>query len=121
MSLAPIYFQFSDKKSALLAVDTLQEVGFTAGVLEQRHPEHTSVIHVLVDRADLASALEIVQAHGGQLCETEDAAEQEVYTNAYSLDSLPGAASRSQPEEEQQKQFDPSEQDYDHFSAGVHL
>lgn len=88
MSLAPIYFQFADKKSALLALDTLQEIGFTAGMLEHRHPDHLPTLHVLVDRADLTSALEIAQAHGGQLCETADTVEPEVYTSAYGLDSL---------------------------------
>lgn len=158
MSLAPIYFQFPDKKSALLALDTLQEIGFTAQMLEHRHPDHRPTLQVLVEGADLTSALEIAQAHGGRLCETEDTLEPEVYTSAYGLHGLPipahtvnedlpeaylageGGADTDDPRgrtleealEDVAKNaaaqaadtsgpFDPSEDDYDHFSAGVHM
>lgn len=150
MSLAPIYFQFLDKKAALLALDTLQEVGFTADLLEHRHPEHKPTLHVLVEKADLTSALEITQAHGGMLCETGHMSEPEVYTSAYGLEGLRIPAhtvvedlpetylsgsdaslaeaerlvarnAKEQASEDDANQFDPSGEDYDHFSAGIHL
>jgi hypothetical protein len=154
MTLAPIYFQFPDKKAALLALDTLQEVGFTADMLEHRHPEHRPTLHVLVEKGDLTSVLEIAQAHGGQLCETADTLEPEVYTSAYGLDGLripahtvtedlpdsylagsddPHGTSLEEAErivarnaaeqalEGEEERFDPSGDDYGHFSAGVHL
>lgn len=119
MSLAPIYFQFIDKKSALLAVDTLQEIGFRAGMLEQRHPEHKPTIHVMVDHADLTSALEVAQAHGGELRESAGLEEPEMYTSAYSLDQVPRLSRTGDDEEEQR--FDPSGDDFGYFDAGVHM
>ncbi|MDF2935133.1 MAG: hypothetical protein K0Q90_506 [Paenibacillaceae bacterium] len=86
--LAPIYFQFSDKKAALLALDTLQELGFTGQMLEHRHPEHKPVLALTIRQGDLVAALEIAQAHGGVLLETADQPEQEVYTNAYGLGGI---------------------------------
>lgn len=86
--LAPIYFQFADKKSALLALDTLQELGFTGQMLEHRHPEHKPILQLTIRQGDLVAALEIAQAHGGVLMETSASAEQEVYTNAYGLDGI---------------------------------
>ncbi|WP_438447775.1 hypothetical protein [Gorillibacterium sp. sgz5001074] len=136
MSTAPIYFIFPDKKAALLALDTLQEIGFRADMLEQRHPDHKPALQVLVDRGDITSALEITQAHGGRLCETQETQEPAVYTSAYNLDGiripahtvtedLPesymngGPAAAEDPED--REVFDPSGDDYDHFSAGVRL
>lgn len=135
MSTAPIYFIFPDKRSALLALDTLQEIGFRADMLEHRHPDHKPALQVLVDRGDLTSALEIAQAHGGQLCETEDTQEPAVYTSAYNLDGiripahtvtedLPEEYMQGGPDrapEDDRDVFDPSGEDYDHFSAGVRL
>lgn len=88
--LAPIYFQFADKKAALLALDTLQELGFTGQMLEHRHPEHKPVLALTIRQGDLVAALEIAQAHGGILLETAERPEQEVYTNAYGLGSEEG-------------------------------
>lgn len=135
MSTTPIYFQFSDKKSALLALDTLQEIGFRADMLEHRHPEHKPTLSVLVDRGDLTSALEIAQAHGGRLCETADTLEPEAYTSAYRLDEVPIPAHMvtedlpehymqggpSDPGGDEEDLFDPSRDDYNHFSPGVRL
>jgi hypothetical protein len=135
MSSAPIYFQFSDKKSALMALDTLQEIGFQADMLEHRHPEHKPTISVHVERGDLTSALEIAQAHGGRLCETAETLEPEVYTSAYSLDQIPIPAhtvTEDLPERymqggqgaaagDDEDIFDPSNDDYNHFSPGIRL
>lgn len=138
MTTAPIYFQFTDKRSALLALDTLQEIGFRADMLEHRHPEHKPTLQVAVDKGDLTSALEIIQAHGGRLCETKDTMEPEVYTSAYDLDNIPIPAhtvTEDLPEyyleghdrgpgdtgNNEDDLFDPSRDDYDHFSAGVRL
>lgn len=140
MSSAPIYFQFTEKKAALLALDTLQELGFTADLLDLRHPDHKPVVQVGVEKGDLTSALEIAQAHGGILLKSEQFGEEPaVYTSAYGLDEVPipahlvnedlpesymngGAAPASEPAVGGQRSgFDPSEDDYDHFPAGIQL
>lgn len=122
MKPAPIYFRFSDRRSALLAMDTLQEVGFDTEILPQQHPDHHSILEVDVVKADLTSALEIAEAHGGALCESGTyGREHDVYVSAYDLDQAPVVSASSTGRDPEEHLFDPSEQEYDHFSAGVHL
>lgn len=139
MDNAPIYFQFTDKRSALLALDTLQELGFRADLMDHRHPDHKPIVQVGVDKEDLTSALEIAQAHGGTLLKSEEfGREPAVYTSAYGLETVPipahlvnedlpesylnGSSPVSEPATgEQSSGFDPSEEDYDHFPAGIRL
>lgn len=137
MTTSPIYFQFTDKKAALLALDTLQEIGFMSSMLEHKHPEHKPTLQVIVDRGDITSALEIAQAHGGRLCDTAATQEPEVYTSAYDLSGIPIPAhtvTEDLPEQymrteayeaevaaEERDVLDPSGDDFDHFSAGIRL
>ncbi|UUZ82950.1 hypothetical protein LJK88_02755 [Paenibacillus sp. P26] len=101
-------------------------------------------LHVIVDRHDLTSALEIVQAHGGEYTEGPGAADEaDTYAMAYDPDGMiPIPAhtvnedwSDSEPDlsasdyvnkssgayGDENIKFDPSEDDYDHFDAGVHM
>lgn len=139
MATAPIYFQFTEKKAALLALDTLQELGFTASLLDHRHPDHKPVLQVNVEKGDLTSVLEIAQAHGGTLLKSgQFADEPAVYTSAYDLGAVPipahlvnedlpeaymsGRIPASEPATGVQRSgLDPSEGDYDHFPAGIRL
>lgn len=136
MSTEPIYFMFPDKRAALLALDTLQEIGFRADMLEHRHPDHKPALQILVDKGDITSALEIAQAHGGRLCETKETQEPAVYTSAYDLKGIPIPAhtvTEDLPEPYMRgdgpdveirgddEVFDPAGDDYNHFSAGLRL
>lgn len=139
MSSAPIFFQFDEKKSALLAMDTLMELGFRADLLDHRHPEHIPTLQVDVERGDLTSALEIAQSHGGTLCDAGTYGEEaEAFDSAYNLGAIPipahtvtedlpdgylsgdpGAATVTGPHDD--GLFDPSEHDFDQFPAGIRL
>lgn len=139
MSQAPIHFAFPDSASAAIALETLSELGYHAHKAEEAgHPG----IRLYIDQNDLTSALEIAQAHGGTLLETDEAgARSETYNAAYDVDAVPipahvvnedwpesyftsaeaaaiGAADESGAAP---GTFDPSGDDYDHFSAGVRL
>jgi hypothetical protein len=118
MNNLPIYFQFNEKKPALLAFDTLQELGYEVEWLTHDHSEHRPTLMLNVEHCDLTSALEIAQAHGGSLVEARQSeSEQEVFTSAYGLDDIAIPAHVIVDDD----QFDPSEREYDHFPAGVHL
>src|SRR5690242_3568309 len=86
MSSTPILFQFSSQDAALLAQDTLEELGYRVS----RHSDASRpTLHVIVDRHDLTSALEIAQAHGGELTEGIGSyREDEAYTLAYDPDGM---------------------------------
>lgn len=136
MRSAPITFRFPDGRSALLAFDTLQELGFHVELLEEGHSRHPQ-LQVNVEKGDLTSALEIVQAHGGNLKETQDSGtESEVFDSAYGLDGIPIPAhtvtedlaeeylhSGAHPDAESghEEYFEPSAEDYDRFPAGIRL
>jgi hypothetical protein len=118
MNSVPIYFQFNEKKPALLAFDTLQELGYEVEWVTHDHSEHLPTLMLNIDHCDLTSALEIAQAHGGTLVEArQSSAEHEVFSSAYSLEDIAIPAHVVVEEE----QLDPSESDYDHFPAGVRL
>lgn len=70
MSHVPMVFQFPDARSAALAYDTLSEIGYHVHRAEQGGQ---AVVQVFVDHSELTSALEIAQAHGGDLRSAEDA------------------------------------------------
>lgn len=133
-----IMFQFDDRRSAYLALDTLDELGYRAhlGGSDER-PE----VHVEVDHNDLTSALEIVQAHGGNLREeATTGATHDTFAEAYDLDAVPIPAhvvNEDWPESYREpgreaaptgdgavddaEIVDPSAETYDHFSADVRL
>lgn len=145
MTGAPIFFEFENEKSARLAQEMLEELGYPTGI----HDETTRpTLHIQVERNDLTSALEIAQAHGGSLKEMEGfATESETYAMAYNeADYIPipahfvnedweetyatnldgglpdtGAAAGESDSGNGAEVFDPSEDDYSHFDAGVRL
>lgn len=80
-----ISFQFSDSKSALLAFDTLQELGYEP-VLEDA--EQTK-LHIHIEDVDITSALEIAQAHGGTLLDHAEMTETACNDYAYRMDLIP--------------------------------
>jgi hypothetical protein len=84
MQEASITFQFPDFKSAVTALDTLEELGY-----ESSHHETScgNVVHIHMERNDITSALEIAQAHGGALME-QATPENEIYQSAYSMDAI---------------------------------
>ena len=141
MSSAPIFFEFENEQSAALARETLEELGYQAGMhTEMRHP----TLHIQVDHSDLTSALEIAQAHGGMLVEqTYGATESDTYAMAYEEadyiripahvvnedweesyaagTAVAGTEAASSADGAAGQAFDPSGEDYDYFDAGVHL
>src|ERR1700731_3608879 len=89
MRSVPIYFQFNEQKPALLALDTLQELGYEVQWLSHDHSEHKPTLMLNVDHCDITSALEIAHAHGGILVETrQSSAELDMLTSAYSLEDI---------------------------------
>ncbi|TNJ65853.1 hypothetical protein FE784_13105 [Paenibacillus hemerocallicola] len=139
MSQAPIYFEFPDSAAAAIALDTLTELGYHAHATGQ---EGKAGVQLYIDHNDLTSALEIAQANGGNLLDTDTTpAETESYSMAYDLDSVPipahvvnedwpesyytsaggGTIGSADENGADPDLFDPSGDDYDRFSAGVRL
>lgn len=77
-----IMFDFADDKSALSACDTLQELGYEPMMHEGNR------VHIHVEGSDLTSALEIAQAHGGELVEQSTITSGAITNTAYSLDAI---------------------------------
>lgn len=140
MSSAPIFFQFDSEETAALAQDTLEELGYGVG----RHSEtEKPMLHVIVDRGDLTSALEIAQSFGGKLIEQGGAPdESRTFDMAYDMDgmipipahvvnedwddryadvSASAFVNKSSGAYNDEGELDPSGDDYDHFDAGVHM
>ncbi|NDI35164.1 hypothetical protein [Chengkuizengella sediminis] len=77
MDKKPIIFEFEDRRSAFLALDTLEELGYEVfyhGDLSK------PTLHIHIEKNDLTSALEIIQAHGGTM--VEKASDESNYINA---------------------------------------
>jgi hypothetical protein len=112
-----------------MARELLQELGYDPVM----HGE--SRMHIHVDGGDLTSALEIAQAHGGQLVEQADIAEEAVTNTAYSLDAITipahvvnedwidaeDAHNRDDDATHGNDEFLPDAGDYNHFSGDVHI
>jgi hypothetical protein len=135
----PIFFEFEQEREALLALDTLEELGYKPNLLQDEKP----TLHIHVDAQEITSALEIAQAHGGRLVERKQAqTESEAYAMAYDLegsiripahtvnedwpDGYANATASSLRDadavpSEEEAAFDPSADDYNHFDAGVRL
>lgn len=136
-SFVPIFFEFDKERDALLALDTLEELGYKPELLggERR------AVHIHLDAQEITSAIEIAQSHGGRLVDhPQTQSEPEIYTMAYDLEGgirIPAhtvnedwsdsyavtTASRdidAVPSEEEAA-FDPSADDYNHFDAGIRL
>ncbi|EPY05442.1 hypothetical protein PAALTS15_19793 [Paenibacillus alvei TS-15] len=80
-----IRFRFSDPAGARLAFDTLEELGYTPAYDSASETE----LHIHVDKRDLTSALEIAEAHGGQLLEEASMTEMSVMDQAYGMNYIP--------------------------------
>jgi hypothetical protein len=124
MSGIPIYFQFTDRRAAFQAFDTLQELEYKVDWFTHDHSEHLPTLRLDVEQCDLASALEITQAHGGVLVElNEGHKELDVYTSAYGIDSIaiPAHIITEDVNEDvlDGDKMDPSADGYDHFPAGI--
>ncbi|WP_281890248.1 hypothetical protein [Paenibacillus sp. YYML68] len=142
MSSKPIFFQFATDKDAYMALDTLEELGYSVSMhTEAKQP----VLQVVVDRHDLTSCLEVSQSHGGCLLETHQGErESDVYALAYHTedgmipipahlvnedlaDSEPVTSASaymnrsSGAYNDDHSEFDPSGDSYDGFDAGIHL
>lgn len=140
MTSTPIFFEFNTNKEAYLALDTMEELGYRVSMhTEKANP----ILHLIVDRHDLASALEIAGACGGNLIDTEQSlSEQQTYAMAYDSDSVipipahlvnedwtdsepalstSAFSNLSSGAYNDHIKFDPSNDDYDGFDGGVHL
>jgi hypothetical protein len=133
-----IFFEFNQERDALLALDTLEELGYSPSLLN--HTEKPT-LHIHVEDQDLTSALEISQAHGGKLVEKNDSnAETEVLSMAYDLEGSiripahvvnedwtdayangPNYLTSDALPSEEEAAFDTSADNYDHFPPGVRL
>lgn len=86
MSSEPIFFQFKEDADTKLALNTLEELGYQAGVFDY---EGKATLHVHLDNQDIASALQIVQSCGGNLVEVSRGEEIKLYDEVYSMDTIP--------------------------------
>ncbi|NBI30107.1 hypothetical protein [Chengkuizengella marina] len=77
MDKKPIIFEFEDKRSAFLALDTLEELGYEVFYHDDLSKP---TLHIHIEKNDLTSALEIIQAHGGIM--VENAGDESKYINA---------------------------------------
>jgi hypothetical protein len=75
-----ILFHFPDARSAFLAFDTLEELGYEPVIEAERVPPS---VHVHLHKCDITSALEIAQACGGRLADQQPMAETSLYDDAY--------------------------------------
>ncbi|WP_240647415.1 hypothetical protein [Paenibacillus nanensis] len=125
-------FDFSDNRSAELARNLLQELGYDPVM------HNDTRMHIHVDGNDLTSALEIAQSHGGQLVEQSAIKDEAITNTAYALDgiTIPAHVVNEDwvDEEERQQQmhnhdgagkygedeFRPDPEEYNHFIGDVH-
>lgn len=69
MNHASILFQFTDRRSAFEAFDTLEELGYRPTYsADETKPQ----LHIHFNHSDVTSALEVAQAHGGTLVEQQE-------------------------------------------------
>ncbi len=138
MSESVIAFDFPDRRSALSAFDTLEELGYSPVYQHEKAGERPNV-HIHLSRNDLVSALEIAQAYGGTLLEQQSGAvsESAVFSSAYSTDAVlipahivnedwsedyaAGSAEGAGHPLTGLSGVDPSPEAYDHFDAGIRL
>ncbi|MDD9271058.1 hypothetical protein ACFPES_28825 [Paenibacillus sp. GCM10023248] len=134
-NFVPIFFEFEKERDALLALDTLEELGYKPELLEGER----STLHIHLDDQEMTSALEIAQAHGGRLVERqpEQQSEASAYAMAYDLegsiripahtvnedwpDGYAASTDADAVPSDEEAAFDPSSDDYNHFSAGIRI
>jgi hypothetical protein len=83
MAHTAILFRFPQEKAARQAFDTLQELGYDPQLHEG------GLLHIHVENEDLTSALEIVQAHGGEWVEQAPAPSVTFVSSACEPDAIP--------------------------------
>ncbi len=83
MKHAALLFQFPAESQALLAAETLEELGYEPQLHEGGR------LHIHVQNEDLTSALEIVQCCSGHLLEHAPAEAVTVTDFAYAMDDIP--------------------------------
>ncbi|WP_028596680.1 hypothetical protein [Paenibacillus assamensis] len=134
MHQAVIRFRFGTSSATQLAQDTLSELGYDA-VIEPSG----DCLHIHIERQDLTSALEIAEAHGGQLIEEAPLTETAVMSSAYGIDCIPIPAhivNEDWVDRESYSTIDPTGDDLSHrdeeatgwndehtnqFQGGIHL
>jgi len=82
MKRAALMFQFPDEYQAIMAGETLKDLGYEP----QQHGG--GLLHIHVQNEDLTSALEIVQCYAGQLMEHASAEVVDVTDIAYGMDDI---------------------------------
>ncbi|WP_010272759.1 hypothetical protein [Paenibacillus senegalensis] len=120
----PITFHFDTAQAAEQAADTLQELGYKT----------KTALDIYIGRGDLTSALEIAQAYGGEISVSshlnghildgghKPAGDGEVaWHENHAFESRQPSDQIHAYTDEEDKWFDPSEEDYNQFSAGIHL
>lgn len=129
-----LLFDFNDAQSAALACETLRELGYET-VLHDG-----SRMHVHIEGSDLTSALEITQAHGGQLAQQAQIDADAMTDSAYSLDAIaipahlvnedwimsdeaayPDGLRNRDEDADFNEEFLPDPGTYDHFSGDVRI
>jgi hypothetical protein len=133
----PIFFEFDQTRDALLALDTLEELGYKPELLEGERAS----LHIHLDEQEITSAIEIAQSHGGRLVDRPQMqSEQATFAMAYDLEGsirIPAhtvnedwpdsyaasavVADRDAVPSDDEAAFDPSADDYNHFSAGIRI
>lgn len=126
-----LLFQFADSGTASIACGTFQELGYDP-VIQQGSEVH---IHMLGD--DLTSALEIAQAHGGQLAVQSTIPDIELTNEAYRMENItipahvvnedwvageegPDDLRNRDDDAPQEFEFFPDDGSYGYFSGDVH-
>jgi hypothetical protein len=136
-NFVPIFFEFDKERDALLALDTLEELGYKPELLGGER----ATLHIHLDDQEITSALEIAQSHGGCLVERQLAqSEPATFAMAYDLEGSIRIPAHTVNEDwpdsyaevhasrdtdavpsEEEAVFDPSSDDYNHFSAGIRI
>ncbi|MBB6730223.1 hypothetical protein [Cohnella zeiphila] len=83
MGHTAILFQFPHEKAAMQAFETLRDLGYDPQLHEGGR------LHIHVEGEDLTSALEIVQAHGGEWVEQAAAPNASFASSACEPDAIP--------------------------------
>ncbi|MFD2673602.1 DNA/RNA helicase [Marinicrinis sediminis] len=77
-----LVFRFEDRRDAYFAFDTLLELGYQPVF----HPDEAEpMLHIHIEKNDLTSALEIAQAHGGELVDEPAGKQYATFQSAYEM------------------------------------
>ena len=112
-----ILFHFPDQRSAFLAFDTLEELGYEPVIEPERDPPS---VHVHLQGCDITSALEIAQACGGRLADRQPMEETSLYEEAYTLTMAKDADEIGIPAHLVTEDFPEAYMRGDSFSTDVH-